>query len=113
MWDTLDFMRGVEVFLNFIPATSIEGIRRRHVEMGIDTSNQVMVFDKLMDSNPLFLTGNTDTVYGMTMLDLGKDRATVIEIPKGQGPATVNDAYFRFVADMGEPGLDKGEGGKY
>ncbi|KPA21705.1 hypothetical protein shim_24120 [Shimia sp. SK013] len=113
MWDTLDFMRGVEVFLNFIPATSIEGIRRGHVEMGIETSNQVMVFDKLMDSNPLFLTGNTDTIYGMTMLDLERDGATVIEIPKGQGPATVNDAYFRFVADMGVPGLDKGEGGKY
>lgn len=113
MWDTLDLMRGVEVFLNFIPATSIEGIRRGHVEMGITSSNQVMVFDKLMDSNPLFLTGNTDTIYGMTMLDLQKDGATVIEIPKGQGPATVNDAYFRFVADMGVPGLDKGEGGKY
>lgn len=113
MWDTLDFMRGVEVFLNFIPATSIEGIRRGHVEMGVESSNQVMVFNKLMDSNPLFLTGNTDTVYGMTMLDLERDGATVIEIPKGQGPATVNDAYFRFVADMGEPGLDKGEGGNY
>ena len=26
-YDNLDFMRGVEVFLNFIPATSIEAIR--------------------------------------------------------------------------------------
>jgi hypothetical protein len=39
--------------------------------------------------------------------------ATVIEVPKGQGPSTVNDAYFRFVTDMGVPGPDKGEGGKY
>jgi len=26
---------------------------------------------------------------------------------------TVNDAYFRFVVDMGAPGPDRGKGGKY
>jgi len=113
MYDTLDFIRGAEVFLNFIPATSIEGIRCGLLEIGIDEANKVAVFDKLMDSNPLFLTSNTDTAYGMTILDLQRDGAVVIEVPKGQGPATVNDAYFRFVTDMGVPGPDKGDGGKY
>lgn len=113
MYDHLDFIRGVQVFLNFIPATSIEGIRRGHIEIGVDASHKIAVFDQLMDSNPLFLTGNTDTVYAMTMLDLKRDGATVVEIPKGQGPSTVNDAYFRFVTDMGVPGPDKGKGGKY
>lgn len=113
VYDNLDFMRGVEVFLNFIPATSIEGIRRGLVEIGLDATHKFVYFDQLMDSNPLFLTGNTDTVYGMAILELKRDGATVIEIPKGQGPATVNDAYFRFVTDMGVPGPDKGQGGKY
>jgi hypothetical protein len=27
VYDNLDFLRGVEVFLNFVPAASIEGIR--------------------------------------------------------------------------------------
>jgi len=27
VYDNLDFIRGVDVFLNFIPATSLEGIR--------------------------------------------------------------------------------------
>jgi len=40
-------------------------------------------------------------------LDLGKDRAMVIEIPKGAGPGILNDAFFRFVVDMGAPGPDK------
>lgn len=113
MFDTLDFMRGVEVFLNFIPATSVEGIRRGLMGIGLDAPNKFAYFDDLMDSNPLFLTGNTDTVYGMAILDLQRDGPIVIEIPKGQGPTTVNDAYFRFVTDMGVPGPDKGEGGKY
>ncbi|WP_298965853.1 DUF1254 domain-containing protein [uncultured Roseibium sp.] len=113
MFDVLDFMRGAEVFLNFIPATSIEGIRRGLLEIGLDASNKIAVFEQLMDSNPLFLTGNTDTVYGTAILDLQRDGPVVIEVPKGQGPTTVNDAYFRFVTDMGVPGPDKGEGGRY
>jgi len=113
MFDTLDFIRGVEVFLNFIPATSIEGIRRGMEDVGLDAAHMVAVTEDLMDSNPLFLTGNTDTVYASSILDLQRDGPTVIEIPKGQGPSTVNDAYFRFVTDMGVPGPDRGEGGKY
>ncbi len=113
VYDNLDFMRGVEAFLNFIPATSIEGMRRGMVEIGAKRSNQVVIFDQLMDSNPLFLTGNTDTVYASAILDLERDGPTVVEIPPGSGPGTVNDAFFRFVVDMGSPGPDRGKGGKY
>jgi hypothetical protein len=113
VYDHLDFMRGVEVFLNFIPAASIEGIRRGMVDMGATKSHQIVMLDQLLDSSPLFLTGNTDTVYASAILDLEKDGPTVVEIPPGAGPGTVNDAYFRFVVDMGAPGPDKGKGGKY
>ncbi len=113
VYDNLDFMRGVEVFLNFVPAASIEGMRRGMVEMGATKSNQIVIFDQLLDSNPLFLTGNTDTVYVSAIFDLEKDGPTVVEIPRGSGPGTVNDAFFRFVVDMGTPGPDKGKGGKY
>jgi hypothetical protein len=113
VYDHLDFLRGVEVFLNFIPATSIEGLRLGMVEMGATESNQCLLMDRLMDSDPLFLTGNTDTVYASVILDLEKDGPTVVEIPPKCGPGTVNDAFFRFVTDMGIPGPDQGEGGKY
>ena len=76
-------------------------------------SNQAIIFDQLMDSNPLYLTGNTDTVYCMVFLDLEADGPTVVEIPPGCGPGTVDDAFFRFVIDMGAPGPDAGKGGKY
>ncbi len=113
VYDNLDFIRGVDVFLNFIPATSLEGIRIGMKSLGVDDSNEVLVFDNLMDSTPLFLTGNTDTVYAMAMLDLEKDGVTVVEIPPGAGPGTVNDAFFRFVVDMGAPGPDAKKGGTY
>jgi hypothetical protein len=112
-YDNLDFLRGVEVFLNLMPAASIEAIRRANVALGASNSNQVSVFEELADSNPLLLTANTDTVYAIAMLDLETDGPTVVEIPAGTGPGTVDDAYFRFVVDMGIPGPDRGKGGKY
>lgn len=111
--DHLAFVRGVEAFLNGVPAASIEAMRAGTVEMGGVTSHHCLLMDELMDSNSLFLTGNTDTVYASVILDLGRDGPTVVEIPPGCGPGTVNDAWFRFVVDMGAPGPDRGQGGKY
>jgi len=113
VYENLDFIRGVDVFLNFIPATSIEGMRLGMVEMGIDNYNKVVVMDNLMDANSLFLTGNASTVYASAVLDLERDGATVVEVPAGAGPGTVNDAFFRFVVDMGAPGPDAKKGGMY
>ena len=113
VYDNLDFLRGVEVFLNGIPMTSLEGLRAGHETMGVTKSNQMLLADELLDSDPLFLTGNTDTVYCSGFLDLERDGPTVVEIPAGCGPGTVNDAFFRFVIDMGAPGPDRGQGGAY
>lgn len=38
VYDNLDFLRGVEVFLNFIPAASLEAMRLGHVEIGATRS---------------------------------------------------------------------------
>jgi hypothetical protein len=113
VYDNLDFQRGTQVFLNFVPATNMEGMRLGNVERGAIKSNQAVIMDQLADSNPLWLTANTDTVYLSSFLDLDADGPTVVEIPPGTGPGTVNDAFFRFVTDVGAPGPDAGKGGKY
>ncbi len=113
VYDNLDFARGMEAFLQFVPAASLEALREGSIELGSRRPNQVVIMNQLLDSNPLFLTGNTDTVYAMSFLDLKRDGPTVVEIPPGCGPGTVNDAFFRFVTDMGAPGPDRGKGGKY
>ena len=93
LYDNLDFLRGVETFLNGIPAASVEALRRGQAGLGAGLSNQALIFDELMDSKPLFLTGNTDTVYCSVFLDLEKDGPTVIEIPPRTGPRTDNGWY--------------------
>ena len=113
VYDNLDRMRATEVFLNLVPMASIEGLRLGMESVGIDAANEILLFDDLMDSNSLFLTGNTDTIYAIGLLNLERDGPTVVEVPAGAGPGTVNDAFFRFVVDMGGPGPDRGKGGKY
>jgi len=111
--DNLMFLRGVEVFLNGLPMASTHALREGFKSIGVTEAHHIIVTDKLMDSNPLFLTANTDTVYAFNSFDLEKTGPLVIEVPPGTGPGTVNDAFFRFVVDMGAPGPDRGKGGKY
>ncbi len=113
LYDFVDLMRGVQVFLDCVPPASLEAMRAGLVDHGIDACHQVLITDELLDSAPLFLTGNTDTVYAAGLLDLDRDGPTVVEIPAHCGPGTVNDAWFRFVIDMGGPGPDRGQGGTY
>ena len=63
VFDHLDFSRAVKAFLDGIPAASLEAMRRAHDGMGADACHKVLIMDRLLDSDPLFLTGNTDTVY--------------------------------------------------
>ena len=109
----VDLGRGVQTFLNFMPAASLEMLYVGHRDgYGLQTNRDIGLFDDLMSSESLWLTGNTDTVYASAFIDLSQG-PMVVEVPAGTGPGTVNDAFFRFVIDMGGPGPDKGRGGKY
>ena len=112
-FDYLDTARGVQSFLSFIPAASVHAMMLGNRARGVKACNYVLIMDTLMDSPSLFLTGNTDTVYASCVLDLKKDGPTIVEVPAGSGPGTVNDAMFRFVTDMGKVGPDRGKGGTY
>ena len=87
--ENLTFLRGVEVFLNGVPMASIHALVEGFKSIGVTEANHMIVTDKLMDSNPLFLTANTDTVYAFSYFDLEKTGPLVIEVPPGTGPGTV------------------------
>src|SRR5262249_38010067 len=84
---------------------------RGFIEAGVRANRGIGITENLMDARSIFLTPNSTTVYAFTCVDL-KDGPMVLEIPAGVlGP--VDDAYFRFVTDLGLTGPDKGKGGKY
>ena len=110
VYDNLDFQRGVQAYLTALPAVSIEGFRKGYT--GIGPVNQtILISEELLDSKSLFLTANTTTPYTVLYLDT-KDGPLVLEIPpEVLGP--IDDAWFRWVSDVGITGPDKGAGGKY
>ena len=111
-YDYLDTMRGVDAFLKGMPGASLQALIHGNHDVGAVECHQVMITDKLMDSASLFLTANTSTMYVIPTLNLKRDGATVVEAPMGMLGA-FNDAWFRYMQDIGPAGPDKGKGGKY
>jgi hypothetical protein len=111
-YDYLDTMRGVDAFLKGMPGASLHALIKGNHSLGAVECHQVMMMDRLMDSKSLFLTGNTSTMYIVPTLDLKRDGPTVLEAPAGMLGA-FNDAWFRYIQDVGPAGPDKGQGGKY
>jgi hypothetical protein len=112
IYDALDLMRGIEVFLNGVPGASLVAMRRGMRSIGITSPQVVGYTNPRANSGALFLTPNTETTYGLTFLDLREWGPTVIEAPP-QSLCVVDDFWFRYVADMGIAGPDRGGGGKY
>ena len=48
LYDNLDLMRAVEVFLDGIPAASMEALRRGHAQIGVDANHKLGIMDELM-----------------------------------------------------------------
>lgn len=112
VYDYLDRSRAVNVFLNNIPAMSIYTLREGQASLGADASHKICIFDTLMDSTSLVLTGNTSTMYAMGFLDLEKDGPTVIDLPPKM-LGILDDMAFHYMTDLGVAGPDKGKGGKF
>jgi hypothetical protein len=112
LYDNLDRMRGVEVFLSNVGAVSMYSVRQGLADAGARGANRIAVFEQLMDSQTLVVTANTSTLYAYTYTDLANDGPTVIEVPPGM-LGFLNDGWQRFVGNMGVTGPDKGKGGKY
>jgi hypothetical protein len=110
LYDNLDFQRAVQAYLFAIPAVSQLANREAFRTMG--APNTFMpIFEQLLDSRGLILTGNDNTVYSWLWLDLTKG-PTVLEVPP-KVLGTANDMWQRWVIDVGITGPDKGMGGKY
>jgi hypothetical protein len=110
VYDNLDFLRGVEAFLTAMPGASVYALREGARQEGY-ADGTIAITEQLMDSKPLFLTANTDTVYALAWLDLRNGPLVVESPPDTLG--IVDDFWFHYVTDLGNAGPDRGKGGKY
>ena len=81
-------------------------------DFGLDAANKFLIYETLLDAQSLFLTPNTESVYGMQFLDLKHDGPTIVEVPPGLlgGFSTM---WQQSLIGLGPTGVDQGKGGKF
>lgn len=110
IFDDLDLRRATEAFLAALPIASMAAMETGLRSFG-PPNTTAMLFENLMDSKSLYLTPNTVSVYQALWLELGNEPMVIETPPKVLG--IIDDAWFHYVADFGNAGPDKGQGGKF
>ena len=111
LYDLRMFDRAVESYLHFVTIMSMFYMQKGLTDFGLDAANKFVIYETLLDAQSLFLTPNTESVYGMQFLDLKRDGPTVVETPPGLlgGFSTM---WQQSLVGLGPTGVDKGKGGK-
>lgn len=109
-YDALNLARGMQVFLDGMPAASTYAMCEGLNSVGVDHLS-VGIFNDLYNARSLLLTPNTTTIYMFNCTDLSQG-PVVLEVPAGL-LGLMDDVYMRYITDIGNAGPDKGEGGKF
>ena len=109
-YDEADLNRAIQAYRFFYPTVSGAAIFKGNANIGVLPNR---VFGTL-DSQPKHVgfTLNSDTPYAPILLDL-RDSPMAVELPPGPLIVVAMDINQRWVADMGIPGPDAGNGGKH
>jgi len=110
VYDNLDFQRAVQAYLTSIPIASMSGMRKGLLTFG-PANTTALLFENQMDSKALWLTPNTVSIYMVMWLEL-KDEPMVLETPPNV-LGIIDNHWFHYVADFGNVGPDRGQGGKF
>jgi hypothetical protein len=121
--DELLFQRATQTYLWALPLINTLGMKFGSEKVFGAGYNILPVWKKRLDAKTLVTTPNSDVIYAMSYLDLGKDGAMVFEAAPGlqgilldfwqrpiPGPTLDGHAFF---GDVGLPGPDGGKGGKF
>jgi hypothetical protein len=110
LYDDLDLRRATEAFLATLPVASMSAMEVGLRKFG-PPNTTALLFEDLMDSKSLWLTPNTVSIYQVMWVELGDEPMVIETPPKVLG--IIDDAWFHYVADFGNAGPDKGQGGKF
>jgi hypothetical protein len=112
LFDEMDFQRAVQAYLWAYPAVSFESIRLTlKQDLGIDF-NDMGITDNFVGPESVWLTANDTTIYSVINIDVAQG-PVVIDIPPGAIVGLLDDFWQRNLVDVGLPGPDAGNGGKF
>ena len=121
--DELLFQRATQTYLWALPLINTLGMKVGSEKTFGAGYNVLPVWKKRLDAKTLVTTPNSDVIYAMSYIDVGRDGPMVFEAPPGlqgilldfwqrpiPGPNVGGKAFF---GDVGFAGPDGGKGGKY
>jgi hypothetical protein len=121
--DELLFQRASQVYLWALPVINLYGMKEGSEAKFGAGYNVLPVFKKRLNAKTLITTPNSDVIYALSYVDVGKDGPLVFEAPPGlqgmfldvwqrpiTGPTLDGKTYL---GDIGLPGPDKGKGGNF
>jgi hypothetical protein len=110
IYDNLDRSRALQAYLMAIPIVNQAGMRDSIGQFGPVNQTDV-IWENLVDPRTVELTANDNTIYNFIWTNTHAGPLVVEIPPKVLG--LIDDFWYRWVADVGITGADKGEGGKY
>jgi hypothetical protein len=113
VFNELDYQRAVQAYLWSYPAVSFQSILMEATRRCGAGLNDLLIADNFVDPKSLWLTANDTTIYAAVNIDLGKQGPVVIDIPPGAIVGLIDDFWQRSIADVGLPGPDGANGGKF
>jgi hypothetical protein len=108
IYDNLDRSRALQAYLLAIPIVNQAGMRDSIRKFGPDNQTDV-IWENLVDPRSVELTANDNTIYNYVWVDTSKGPLVAEIPPKVLG--MIDDFWYKWVADVGITGADKGEGG--
>jgi hypothetical protein len=118
--DELLFQRATQTYLWALPLLNTLGMQVGSEKVFGGGYNVLPIWKKRLDAKTLVTTPNSDVLYAMSYVDLGKDGPLVMEAPPSlqgilldywQRPIPVDGG--KFFGDVGFFGPDTGRGGKF
>ena len=118
--DELLFQRATQTYLWALPLINTLGMKVGSEATFGAGYNVLPIWKRRLDAKTLVTTPNSDVIYAMSYLDLGKDGPLVFDAPANlqgilldawQRPIPVDGG--KFAGDVGLPGPDGGKGGKF
>lgn len=113
-YDQLDLQRATQVYLEFMPFMSQQALFDSHERgCGMGENRDVGVFDYQARGKVgwVGLTFNTESIYCSATLNVEKGPVVVETPPNILG--VIDDGWMRYVADLGNAGPDRGQGGSF
>lgn len=118
--DELLFQRATQAYLWALPLINTMGMKDGSEKIFGAGYNVLPIWKKRLDAKTLVTTPNSDVIYAMSYVDLGKEGPLVFEVPSNlqgilldlwQRPIPVDGG--KFFGDVGLPGPDGGKGGMF